>query len=144
MPIYIQYDSLQGNSASTNSNTGWIQINSFQFGASRSVSTPTRGGSGKEESTPSVGEIVVNKSPYSLTTVKIVNALFPPPRPSAGAQPTPNRPGAMTPVPLWLKNFLADLRPYMAPHGTIHISGFQFDATELAALTGAQIRPLAL
>jgi hypothetical protein len=141
MPIYIQYGSVQGDVAKL-AHLEWIELDSFQFGVGRSVSTPTGGSSGKESTTPSVSEITVTKPPpYSLTTVKIVNSLVPP-LPSSSRQPTPNRPRAVTPVPPWLKNVLLGLRPYMKPTGTIHLSGFQFDARELSTLAGVPVRDL--
>jgi hypothetical protein len=141
MPIYMQYGSISGEVANTG-HKQWIEINSFQWGVGRGMSSPTGGSADRESSTPSVGEIVVKKPPlYSLTNVNIINALGPP-QPSSGRQPAPKRPRAATPVPPWLKNILFGLRPYMKPTGTIHLSGFQFDARELSRLAGVQVREL--
>jgi hypothetical protein len=141
MPIYVQYGSIPGEVADTGQ-LKWIEINSFQFGVGRGVSSPTGGKASRESSTPSVGEIVVKKPTlYSLANVNIINALGPP-QPRSGRQPAPNRHRAAAPVPPWLKNILAGLRPYMKPTGTIHLGGFQFDARELSMLAGVPVREL--
>jgi hypothetical protein len=141
MPIYIKYGSFSGAVANTGE-SDWIEIDSFQFGAARSVSSPTGGSSGKESSTPSVGEIVVTKPPrYSLTNVRIMNSVIRL-QPSSSPQPTPARPRVGAPVPPWLKNILVELRPYMKPTGTIHLSGFQFDAKELSKFAGVRVLQL--
>jgi len=141
MPIYMQYGSVPGEAAKTG-HKEWIEINSFQWGVGRGISSPTGGSADRESSTPSVGEIVVKKPPlYSLTNVNIINALGPP-QPSSGRQPAPNRHRGAAPVPPWLKNILAELRPYMKHTGTIHLGGFQFDARELSMLAGVPVREL--
>jgi hypothetical protein len=141
MPIYMQYGSISGEVVSTGQ-LQWVEVNSFQWGVGRGLSSPTGGSAGRESSTPSVSEIVVKKPTlYSLTNVNIINALGPP-QPSAGRQPAPNRHRAAAPVPPWLKNLLAALRPYMKHTGTIHLGGFQFDARELSMLAGVPVREL--
>jgi hypothetical protein len=141
MPIYIQFGSIPGEVANTG-HEKWIEINSFQWGVGRGSPSPTGGSAGRESSTPSVSEIVVKKPTlYSLSNVNIINALGPP-QPSSGRQPPPHRHRAAGPVPPWLKNILAGLRPYMKPTGTMHLGGFQFDARELSMLVGVPVREL--
>jgi type VI secretion system secreted protein Hcp len=60
MPIFVQYSGMEGNVARLPS-TQWIEIDSFQWGVGRGISSPTGGSSDREGSTPSVGEIVVTK-----------------------------------------------------------------------------------
>jgi hypothetical protein len=141
MAIYIQYDSISGEAANSNQQKKWIEISSFQWGVGRGISSPSGGSADREGSTPSVGEIVVTKNPYSISNVRILNVLGPP-QPSAGRQLPPNRPRAAEPVPPWLKDFLTRLRPLMTPTGKIHLGGFQFDARELSTLAGVQVRQL--
>jgi type VI secretion system secreted protein Hcp len=40
----------------------WIEVNSFQFGAGRGISTPTGGAENREASAASVSEVTVTKS----------------------------------------------------------------------------------
>lgn len=63
MPIYIKYGDIKGDvTAEGHKGTdGWVEVNSFQFGIGRGISSPTGGGSDRESSAPSVSEIVVTK-----------------------------------------------------------------------------------
>ena len=63
MPIYIKYGDIKGDvSAEGHKGTdGWVEVNSFQFGIGRGISSPTGGASDRESSAPSVSEIVVTK-----------------------------------------------------------------------------------
>jgi hypothetical protein len=143
MSIYMKYGSITGDTPTAGSHTGWIQIDSFQFGVSRSFSSPTGGSSDREGSSPSLSEIVVTKpSPYSLKTVTIINSSLGPPQPSAGRQTPPSRPRAKMPLPPWLKNILVELRPLMSPGGTIHLSGFDFNPRDLSTIAGVSVRDL--
>jgi len=60
MPIYMQYSGTTGDSQSVG-HTQWIEIDSFQWGVGRGISSPTGGSSDRESSSPSVSEIVVTK-----------------------------------------------------------------------------------
>jgi len=40
---------------------GWVEVNSFQFGVGRGISSPTGGSADRESSSPSVSEIVTTK-----------------------------------------------------------------------------------
>lgn len=140
MPIFINYGSIKGDAAPTNTKRQWIEIDSFQWGVERGTTYGTGSAADREGSPPSVTEIVVTKPQVaSLTNVNILNSLGPPP--NSHRQPNPKRPGKGEPFPPWLKNVLIQLRPYMAPGGTIHISGFQFDDKELSRLAGVTVRP---
>ena len=59
-PLYMKYGSIKGESTAQEHDE-WIELNSFQFGVGRSIST---GGSGspREASAPSLSEIVVTKT----------------------------------------------------------------------------------
>lgn len=63
MPIYIKYGDIKGDvTAEGHKGTeGWVEVNSFQFGVGRGISSPTGGSSDRESSAPSVSEIVVTK-----------------------------------------------------------------------------------
>jgi type VI secretion system secreted protein Hcp len=70
MPIYMKYDSVQGDVTATG-HEKWIEVNSFQFGVGRGLSAPVGGSSDREASAPSVSEIVVTK-PTDVATVKLL------------------------------------------------------------------------
>jgi type VI secretion system secreted protein Hcp len=61
MPIYMQYGGIKGESVPGLPGPGWIEINSFQWGVGRGISSPTGGSADRESSAPSVSEIVVTK-----------------------------------------------------------------------------------
>jgi type VI secretion system secreted protein Hcp len=63
MPIYIKYGDIQGDVTAEGhkGEEGWVEVDSFQFGISRSISSPTGGGKDRESSAPSISEIVVTK-----------------------------------------------------------------------------------
>jgi type VI protein secretion system component Hcp len=62
MPIYLNSSGAQWDSNNSASHDGWIEIDSFSFGAGRQITTSGGGSSDREGSTPSVGEIVVKKT----------------------------------------------------------------------------------
>jgi type VI secretion system secreted protein Hcp len=70
MPIYMQYGSLKGD-VTAEGHVGWIEVNSFQWGVGRGISSPTGGSSDREASAPSVSEVVFNK-PTDIATVSIL------------------------------------------------------------------------
>jgi type VI secretion system secreted protein Hcp len=70
MPIYMQYGSLKGD-VTAEGHVGWIEVNSFQWGVGRGISSPTGGSSDREASAPSVSEVVVIK-PTDIATVSIL------------------------------------------------------------------------
>ncbi len=59
MAIYMKFGSINGNTT-TEGFKNWIELHSFQFGVSRSVSSGA-GGATRESSAPSISEIVVTK-----------------------------------------------------------------------------------
>ncbi len=71
MPIYVQYGSIAGDVTAAG-HTKWIEVNSFQWGVGRGISSPTGGSSDREASTPSVSEIVVTK-PTDVSSTKLFN-----------------------------------------------------------------------
>jgi len=67
MPIYMKYGSLQGDVTATG-HEKWIEVNSFQWGVGRGISSPTGGSADREASAPSVSEIVVTKPTDAAST----------------------------------------------------------------------------
>jgi type VI secretion system secreted protein Hcp len=59
VPIYMQFGDVKGD-VKTEGYKDWIELNSFQFGVSRGVSSGA-GGATRESSAPSISEIVVSK-----------------------------------------------------------------------------------
>ena len=59
MPIYMKFGAIEGD-VTTDGYKNWIELNSFQFGVSRSVSSGA-GGNTRESSAPNISEIVVTK-----------------------------------------------------------------------------------
>nr|WP_294553739.1 type VI secretion system tube protein Hcp [uncultured Rhodopila sp.] len=76
MPIYMNYDSLsvKGDVTATGWEN-WIELNSFQFGVGRGISSPTGGSADRESSAPSVSEITVTKDQDSSTGPLVTAAL---------------------------------------------------------------------
>jgi type VI secretion system secreted protein Hcp len=60
MPIYMQYEGITGDVTEVN-HKGWVEINSFSFGASRGVHTPVGSTAKREVAAPSVSEIQCSK-----------------------------------------------------------------------------------
>jgi type VI secretion system secreted protein Hcp len=61
MPIFMHFDGIEGN-ATAKGYEKWIEVNSFQFGAGRGISTPTGGAANREASAASVSEVTVTKA----------------------------------------------------------------------------------
>jgi type VI secretion system secreted protein Hcp len=61
MPIFMHFDGIEGN-VTAKGYEKWIEVNSFQFGAGRGISTPTGGAENREASAASVSEVTVTKS----------------------------------------------------------------------------------
>lgn len=63
MPIYIKYGDIKGDVTAEGHKgaDGWVEVNSFQFGVGRGISSPTGGSEDRESSAPSLSEIVVTK-----------------------------------------------------------------------------------
>jgi type VI secretion system secreted protein Hcp len=62
MPIYMNYDDkkIKGD-VSADAYKDWIEVNSFQWGVGRGISTPVGKDSDRESSAPSVSEITLTK-----------------------------------------------------------------------------------
>ena len=64
MPIFMQYSGINGDLQSSHglSGSGWIEINSFQWGVGRGISNSNSSSADREGSTPSVSQIVVTRA----------------------------------------------------------------------------------
>lgn len=71
MPIYVKYDVINGDVTEAG-HSQWLEVNSFQWGVGRGISSPTGGAADRESSAPSVSEIVVTK-PTDIATVKLLD-----------------------------------------------------------------------
>src|SRR5437868_12112471 len=74
MPIYMNYDSVPGD-ATADGHEKWIELNSFQWGVGRGISSPTGSSADRESSAPSVSEITVTKV-TDITSTKILNEAY--------------------------------------------------------------------
>jgi len=74
MPIYMNYDGIDGDTTA-DGHAKWIELNSFQWGVGRGISSPTGGSMDRESSAPSVSEIVVTKAQDVATTKLLDEAL---------------------------------------------------------------------
>lgn len=61
MPIFMHFDGIDGN-VTAKGYEKWIEVNTFQFGAGRGISTPTGGAENREASAASVSEVTVTKA----------------------------------------------------------------------------------
>jgi type VI secretion system secreted protein Hcp len=63
MPIYMEYDGgkIKGD-VTADGHKDWIELNSFQWGVGRGISSPTGGAKDRESSAPSLSEITVTKA----------------------------------------------------------------------------------
>ncbi len=75
MPIYMQVDGIEGDVTAAG-HEKWIEINSFQWGVGRGVTSPVGGTADREASAPSVSEIVVTKTSDSASANLIREALW--------------------------------------------------------------------
>ena len=60
MALYMKYGDIKG-AVTTDGFKDWIELNSFQWGASRHIGTAARGATTREHSEPSLSEITVTK-----------------------------------------------------------------------------------
>jgi type VI secretion system secreted protein Hcp len=60
MAIYMKYGSIKGR-VTTEGFKDWIELNSFQWGAGRAISSAARGATSREHSEPSLSEVTVTK-----------------------------------------------------------------------------------
>lgn len=61
MAIFLKYGSIKGETTQV-THKDWIEVNSFQFGVGRGISSGVGGGSKREASAPSVSEITLTKT----------------------------------------------------------------------------------
>jgi type VI secretion system secreted protein Hcp len=74
MPIYMNYNDLPGD-VTASGHEKWIELNSFQWGVGRGISSPTGGSADRESSAPSVSEVVVTKVTDAVS-VKLLNEAY--------------------------------------------------------------------
>src|SRR3954465_5799254 len=74
MPIYVKYAAIDGDVTAAG-HEEWIEVNSFQWGVGRGISSPTGGSADREASAPSVSEIPVPKS-FSSSSVSLIREAF--------------------------------------------------------------------
>lgn len=60
MAIYMKYDGIDGE-VTEGEHEKWIELNSFQFGVGRGMSSPTGNAANREASQASVSEVVITK-----------------------------------------------------------------------------------
>jgi len=60
MPIYMKFGAVQG-SVTEEGHKNWIELNSFQFGVGRGISSPTGAQKDRDASAPSFSEITCTK-----------------------------------------------------------------------------------
>lgn len=71
MPIYMKYDGIDGD-VTAEGHEKWVELNSFQWGVGRGISSPTGASADRESSAPSISEIVVTKA-QDIATTKILD-----------------------------------------------------------------------
>jgi len=74
MPIYMNYNDLPGD-VTAEGHEKWIELNSFQWGVGRGISSPTGASADRESSAPSVSEIVVTKA-TDMASTKLLNEAY--------------------------------------------------------------------
>lgn len=74
MAIFIKYGSLDGEGTATGFEK-WIEVQSFQWGVGRGISSGVGGGSKREASAPSVSEIVVTKTMDAASPLLLKEAI---------------------------------------------------------------------
>ncbi|MDA8050407.1 MAG: type VI secretion system tube protein Hcp [Rhodospirillales bacterium] len=74
MALYMKYGSIDGN-VETVGYDKWIQVNSFQWGVGRGISSPMGTSEDREASHPSVSEITVTKEMDVATNKLLEDAL---------------------------------------------------------------------
>jgi type VI secretion system secreted protein Hcp len=60
MALYMKYGDIKG-AVTTDGFKDWIELNSFQWGASRHIGTAARGSTTREHSEPNLSEVTVTK-----------------------------------------------------------------------------------
>ena len=73
MPIYMNYNNIPGD-VTADGHVNWIELNSFQWGVGRGISSPTGGSADRESSPPSLSEITVTKDQDKSSTKLLLEA----------------------------------------------------------------------
>jgi type VI secretion system secreted protein Hcp len=60
MAIYMNFNSIPGDVTETNHST-WIELDSFQWGVARGISSPVGSSAERESTAPAVSEVIVTK-----------------------------------------------------------------------------------
>jgi len=74
MPIYMQYDGIDGDVTATG-HEKWIELTSLQWHVGRSINMPIGSDKDRESSAPSVGELVITKESDCASTKLLSSAL---------------------------------------------------------------------
>jgi type VI secretion system secreted protein Hcp len=74
MAIYMNYNSIPGDVTETG-HTQWIELNSFQWGMGRGISSTVGSSAERESTAPSVSEVVVTKD-NDIATGKLLQEAF--------------------------------------------------------------------
>ena len=73
MPIYMNYNSLAiKGDVTAEGHKDWVELNSFQWGVGRGISSPTGAAADRESSAPSVSEITCTKD-QDKGSIKLLN-----------------------------------------------------------------------
>jgi type VI secretion system secreted protein Hcp len=75
MSIYLHYDGIKGN-ATQGQHKDWININSFQWGVGRGISTAVGRAQNRETSEPSISEVVVSKELDAASAMLLQEAMI--------------------------------------------------------------------
>jgi type VI secretion system secreted protein Hcp len=74
MPIYMNYNNIAGD-VTADGHAGWVELNSFQWGVGRGISSPTGASADRESSAPSVSEVSITKDTDKSSTKLLNEAL---------------------------------------------------------------------
>ena len=74
MAIYMNYNNIKGDVTETG-HPSWIELNSFQWGMGRGISSTVGSSADRESSAPSVSEVVISKD-NDVATGKLMQEAF--------------------------------------------------------------------
>jgi type VI secretion system secreted protein Hcp len=74
MAIYMKFGDFTG-AVTTDGFKDWIEVNSFQWGVGRGISSPTGGAETRESSNPSISEVTVTKIMDKATPSLLTDAM---------------------------------------------------------------------
>jgi type VI secretion system secreted protein Hcp len=75
MPIYMEFEGVKGDVTAAG-HEAWIELNSFQWGTGRGITSPLGGSKDREASAPSISEIVVTKASDNASANLIRESLW--------------------------------------------------------------------